>query len=134
MRRAVAESRVAAVKVEVSVEVVGDLQTGLFEAGKRAAVGEQFGFERAPAGLGLGIIVGIAQPAIAGQGLGFSMRARHAELVYWLPRSAWIIRPGAGWRSVSACSRAVSTSSVGICWSRCQPTTRCKQVSRQVAS
>lgn len=41
--------------------------------------------------------------------------------------------PGAGWRSVNACSRAVSTSSVGICAVRCQPNTRREQVSRQVA-
>jgi hypothetical protein len=62
---------VATVEVEVGVEVVGHLQAGLFETGKRATVRQQFGFERAPTGLGLGIIIGIARPAIAGQCLGF---------------------------------------------------------------
>jgi hypothetical protein len=69
MRRAVAQGRVAAVEVEVGIEVVGDLQAGLFEAGKRAAVRQQFGFERAPAGLGLRVIIGVARPAIASQRL-----------------------------------------------------------------
>jgi len=58
------------VKLEVGVEVVSDLQSGFFEAGKRAAMREQFGFERAPAGLGLGVIIGVARPAKAGQCLG----------------------------------------------------------------
>jgi hypothetical protein len=38
MRRAVAQGGVAAVEVEVGVEVIGDLQAGLFEASKGAAV------------------------------------------------------------------------------------------------
>jgi hypothetical protein len=34
-------------------------------------MGQQFGFERAPPSLSLGIIVGVTRPAIAGQRLGF---------------------------------------------------------------
>ena len=64
--RAVAERRVAAVEVEVGVEVKGHLQPSLFQAGKRATVGQQLRFERAPARLGLGIVVGVARPGIAG--------------------------------------------------------------------
>jgi hypothetical protein len=71
VRRAVAQSGVAAVEVEVYVEVVGHLQQGFFEAGKCAAAGQQFSFECAPARFGLGIIVGVARPAIASQCLGF---------------------------------------------------------------
>jgi hypothetical protein len=58
---------VAADKIEVGIEVEGDLQTSRFEAGKRTAVRERFGFERARGRLSLGIIVWIARPAIAGQ-------------------------------------------------------------------
>jgi len=47
------------------------LQAGLFEAGKESAVQEQFRFECVPVGLGLSIIICIAQPAIANQRLGF---------------------------------------------------------------
>nr|GFC08433.1 hypothetical protein [Tanacetum cinerariifolium] len=58
--------RVAAVQVEVGVEVVGHFQPGFFQAGKRPAVGQQLGFERAPARLGLGVIVGVARAGVAG--------------------------------------------------------------------
>jgi len=40
MRRAVAEHKVPPVEVEAGVEIVGDLQSGLFETSKRAAVRE----------------------------------------------------------------------------------------------
>jgi len=56
------------VEVEVGVEVVGHLQAGLFEAGKRTAAGQQFSFECTPADLGLGVIVGVTRSAVAGQG------------------------------------------------------------------
>lgn len=62
----------APVEVEVGVEVVGHRHSGFFQAGKCAAAGQQFRFERTPAGLGLGIILGVARRAIAGYGLGFS--------------------------------------------------------------
>jgi hypothetical protein len=70
------------VNSKVGVEVVGCPQAGLFEAGKRAATREQLGFKLALTGLGLGVIIGVARPAIAGQRLGFSMRFRQANLVY----------------------------------------------------
>jgi hypothetical protein len=38
MLRAVAEREVAAVEIKVGVEVVGNLQAGLFWTGKRAAM------------------------------------------------------------------------------------------------
>ena len=60
----------ATVEIEIGVEVVGYLQAGLFEVGKRAAIREQFGFTCAPAGLALGIIIGVSRPAKAGQRLG----------------------------------------------------------------
>jgi hypothetical protein len=74
---------VAAVKVEVGVEIVGHFKLGLLHVGKRAAVRQQFGFERAPPGLGLGIIVRVAWPAIAGQCLGFfdARAARQAGIL-----------------------------------------------------
>ena len=70
MGLAVVERRVAAVEVEVGIEVVGDFQAGFFQGGKRAATGQQFGFKRAPASFGLRVVVRIARPAEAGQGLG----------------------------------------------------------------
>ena len=42
--RAVAQSRVPTVEVDVGVEVIGDLQTGLIEAAKYGGVWEQFRF------------------------------------------------------------------------------------------
>ena len=60
----------ATVKAEVGVEVVGDFQAGLFERGKGGVEGQQLGFERAPAGFGLGVVVRVAGPAEAGHGLG----------------------------------------------------------------
>ncbi|OGX90989.1 hypothetical protein BEN49_05775 [Hymenobacter coccineus] len=69
--RTMAKGRVPPVEVEVGVEVAGSFQSGPFEAGKRAAVRQQFGFERAPTGFGRGIVVGVARPAVAGQCLGF---------------------------------------------------------------
>jgi len=72
VRGTVAQGRVAPVEVEVGVEVVGDFQAGFFETGKGAAAGQQFGFERAPARLSLCIIIGVARPAVASQGLRFS--------------------------------------------------------------
>jgi hypothetical protein len=71
MRRVVAERGMAAVEVEIGVEVVGHLQSGFFEAGKRAAMRQRFGFECAPPVLSLGVIVGVTWPVIAGQRLGF---------------------------------------------------------------
>ena len=50
--------------------MVGHFQAGLFQASKRAAVEQQLDFERAPAGFGLGVIIGVARPAEAGQGAG----------------------------------------------------------------
>ena len=49
---------------------MGHFQLGFFEGGKGGAVGQQFGSKRAPARLGLGIVVGVARPAEAGQGAG----------------------------------------------------------------
>ena len=60
----------AAVEVEVGVEVMGYLQAGLFEAVKGFSVGQQLRFEGAPAGFGLGVIVRITRPAEAGQRAG----------------------------------------------------------------
>jgi len=70
----------APVEVELDVEVVGDLQSGLFEGGKSAAAGQQFRFKRAPACLSLRVIVGVARPAIAGQCLSFFNAQMAAEL------------------------------------------------------
>ena len=57
----------AALKVEVDVEVTGHFQPGFLERGKGGAVGQQLGFEHIPSGFGLGVVVGIARPAEAGQ-------------------------------------------------------------------
>lgn len=70
MWRAVAQSRVAAVQVEVGIEVMGDLQPGFIQGSKGAAAGQAFGSERAPAGFGLGVVVGIAGTAKAEQAAG----------------------------------------------------------------
>ncbi len=70
MRRAVAQSGVVTVEVEVGVEVVGHFQAGFFQRSKGAAAGQQLGFERAPAGFSLRVVVGVARPAEAGQGPG----------------------------------------------------------------
>jgi len=43
------------------VVVIGDSQAGFGQAGKAAAV-EQFGFEAAPKGFGVGIVVAVAAP------------------------------------------------------------------------
>ena len=59
------------VAVEVNGEALIDLQAGFFEADKGAAVWEQFRFERAPTGPGLGVIAGITRPVINSQYLGF---------------------------------------------------------------
>ena len=50
----------AAVEVEVGIEVIGDLQPGLMQRGKGAAAGQQLGFQGAPAGFGLRVGVGVA--------------------------------------------------------------------------
>ena len=60
----------AAVEVEVGVEVVGHFQPGFFEGGERRAVGQQLGFERAPTGFGPRVVVGVARPAETGYGPG----------------------------------------------------------------
>jgi hypothetical protein len=41
---------VAAVEVEICIEIIGYFQSGLFETGKRAAVWGQFSFERTEGG------------------------------------------------------------------------------------
>lgn len=64
MSRAVAQGGVAP-EIEVGVEVVSELKEGLFDAGKRAAVREQFRFQGAPVGLGLVVIIEVARPAKA---------------------------------------------------------------------
>ena len=120
------------VEVEVGIQVPGDFQPGFFQRGKGAAAAQRFGFERAPAGFGLGIIIGVPGRLKPGNAPTWLMRARQAALVYWLPQSAWIMSPGAGWRSTN-CFRASSTNSVGICAARCQLTTQREQVSCQVA-
>ena len=43
-----------------------------------------------------------------------SMRERRAALVYWLPRSAWMRRSGAGRCIIRACSSAWSTKGVAF--------------------
>lgn len=57
MERAIAKRGVPPVEVEVGVEIVGYIQSGLVETDKCAAVGQQLSFKRAPTGLG--IIVGL---------------------------------------------------------------------------
>lgn len=66
--RAVAERGVSAVEIEIGVEIVGHFQPGFLQAGKRAPMGQQLGFEGAPSRFGLRVVVGIARPGIAGQG------------------------------------------------------------------
>ena len=48
MGREVPRGGVAPVEVEIGIEVVSHFQAGLFQRGKRAAVGQQLGFEGAP--------------------------------------------------------------------------------------
>ena len=60
---AIADDGVPAVEVKVGVEVMSDFEPGLFEGGKRGARGLQPGFERAPTGFGLGVVVGDAAAA-----------------------------------------------------------------------
>jgi hypothetical protein len=50
--------------VVVVGNVVAEFEAGLFEAGEAAAV-EQFGFEPAPEGLGLRVVLTVAAPAHA---------------------------------------------------------------------
>ena len=68
--RAVAQGRVAAVEVEVGVQVVRHFQAGFFEGGERRAGGQQLGFECTPTGFGLGVVIRSAGPAEAGHGPG----------------------------------------------------------------
>ena len=68
--RAVAKGGVAAVEVEVGVEVVGHFQTGFVEGGEGGSLRQQFGFERAPARLDLSVVVGVARPTETGHGPG----------------------------------------------------------------
>ena len=72
MGQAVAQSGVAPVEIEGGVE-----------AGGGAAMREQLGFEGAPAGRGLGVIVGVARSAKAGQRLGLfeALLARRAGVL-----------------------------------------------------
>ena len=63
---AITESGVPAVEVEVGVEAVGDFEAGFFGGGKGGTRGQQFGFEGAPTGFGLGVV----GAAVAGQGPG----------------------------------------------------------------
>ena len=130
MGRAVAQGRVAAVKVEVDVKVAGRFQAGFFERGEGGTGGQQLGFERIPAGFGLGVVVGVARLAKAGHGLG-PVDAGTAGGAGVL--AATVGLDNQGWRSVRAYSRATSTSSAGICLVRCPPTKRREQASRQVA-
>ena len=58
MGRVVAQGGVTTVEVEVGVKVVGHFQAGFFGPGKGGAVGQQLGFERAPAGFGRRGLVG----------------------------------------------------------------------------
>ena len=67
MGRTVAERGVATVEVKVDVEVPGYFQAGFFQGGEGDVAGQEFGFERAPAGFRLGIVIGIAGSAKAGQ-------------------------------------------------------------------
>jgi len=62
--RAVIKRRVSAVEVEVGIEVVSHFQPGFFQASKGSAVGQQLGFQGAPARLG--VVVGVARPGVAG--------------------------------------------------------------------
>lgn len=129
--RAVAQGGVETVEVEVGIEVVGDFQEGFFLVRKGPAVGQQFGFEGAPAGLG--VVVGFVRPAETGQGSGL-VDASTACLAGVLAAAVgMIIRHGAGWLSVRAYSSAWSTSSVDIRTVKCQPITRREQASRQLA-
>ena len=64
--QSVAGCRMAAVKVEIGVEVVGDFQAGFFQGSKGATAGQQFRLEGAPAGFGLGVVAVITWPAEAG--------------------------------------------------------------------
>lgn len=68
VQRAVTRNGVAAVEVEVGVEVMSDIQASFFEGGKNATIVQQLGFERAPAGFGLRVVIRITRPAEIGQG------------------------------------------------------------------
>jgi hypothetical protein len=94
--QAVAQGGVPPVEVEVGVEVVGDLQTGLVEASKAAAAEQQFGFERAPTRLGLGLIIGVTRPDIAGQGLLF-FNARPAHRAGVLTAAVGVDNQAGSW-------------------------------------
>ena len=60
----------AAVEIEVGVEEVNHFQAGFFQGSESGAVGQQFGFDRAPARFGLGFVIGVARPAEDGHSLG----------------------------------------------------------------
>ena len=69
MRGAIAECGVAAVEVEIGVEVISYFQSGYFQAGKRAAARQQLGFERILASFGLRVVTQVARPGVTGLGL-----------------------------------------------------------------
>ena len=77
------------VEIEVGVQVPGGFQPGFFQRGKGATTAQQFGFESASAGFDLGIVIGASGRLKLGNAPAWSMRARQAALVYWLPQSAW---------------------------------------------
>ena len=49
---------------------MSDFQVGFFEGGKGSTEGKQFGFARAPPGVGLRVVLQVAGPAEAGHCLG----------------------------------------------------------------
>ena len=98
---------------------MSEFQADFFQTGKRPALGQQFGFERTPAGLGLRIVVEFARPAEAGHGLGLvdvGATGCTRELTAAVGVDDKLI---AGWHRVRACSKAVSPNSVGICAASC---------------
>ena len=104
----------AAAKDEVGIEVISDLQSGFCEASNRTVVRKQFGFERTPTGLVLGVLTGVAC-RIRLVKTAFSMCARQTKLVYYPLWLLCISKPIAGWRSAKTCFVAANTSLVGIC-------------------
>jgi hypothetical protein len=121
VRRAIAERRLAAVQLKIGIEVVSHFQAGFCQAGKSPAVGQQLGFQGAPAHFRLRVVVGIAWPGVAGQrpGVGDALPAGPTGVL-----TAPVGVDNQGWRSVKAYSKAVSTNSVGIYATKCQPTIR----------
>ena len=69
-RGAVAQGGVQPLGIVVVVEVLGQFEASFLQVGKAGSAGQQLRFEGAPAALGQRVVIRVARPAQAGNGLG----------------------------------------------------------------